>query len=425
MTERYTVTPRYRLDALNAALSFLRLDSLIYGGWGPDIASMVASTRTFAYFGGSVKSGSTISFIPDGTIVCPDATTVIVQRNAAGTVSQATTLGATNVPMAVVTCAGGLLTHFEDVRDAGVVPHTHAASDVTTGILAIGRVASGTPTGSKFVRDDSTLADISVTIGAATAALQLMGTFQAKYQANLGFGGFADDDPVGTWSDQTTNSLHLTSISGSTDRPTYKTDPDGDGIPCIRFDGSNDGLRKRAMASYTGTSLTIYAVVRSNERGTDRGAIRFDDQSHAQANALCSSLSWSSSNAFAQYERGGGSARYSPLGTPTHAQSGVDGAYRWRVIALVWGAVGGVSVLRMWDNADGTAVAPTGAGSAFGITRLSIGGVPNDSTDAWVSSNYLKSDWRFLGYCHEAHTEAQVKNNIQYLAANFAVGAIL
>jgi len=36
--------------------------------------------------------------------------------------------------------------------------HTHAAADVTSGVIAIARLATGTPTGSKFVRDDNQLA---------------------------------------------------------------------------------------------------------------------------------------------------------------------------------------------------------------------------------------------------------------------------
>jgi hypothetical protein len=36
--------------------------------------------------------------------------------------------------------------------------HSHAAGDVTSGVLAIARLATGTPTGTKFVRDDGVLA---------------------------------------------------------------------------------------------------------------------------------------------------------------------------------------------------------------------------------------------------------------------------
>ena len=41
---------------------------------------------------------------------------------------------------------------------AAATSHTHPTSDITSGVLDIARVATGTPTGSLFVRDDSTLA---------------------------------------------------------------------------------------------------------------------------------------------------------------------------------------------------------------------------------------------------------------------------
>lgn len=40
---------------------------------------------------------------------------------------------------------------------AAAATHVHAAADTTSGIFAIGRLASGTPDGTKFVRDDGTL----------------------------------------------------------------------------------------------------------------------------------------------------------------------------------------------------------------------------------------------------------------------------
>jgi hypothetical protein len=43
-------------------------------------------------------------------------------------------------------------------------PAVTDASQITTGVFAIGRLASGTPTGAKFVRDDSTLQAVTASL---------------------------------------------------------------------------------------------------------------------------------------------------------------------------------------------------------------------------------------------------------------------
>jgi hypothetical protein len=61
-----------------------------------------------------------------------------------------------------------------DLAGKAASVHTHAASDVTSGVFAIARLATGTPDGTKFVRDDGTLATPSggASFPAATAAGQ-------------------------------------------------------------------------------------------------------------------------------------------------------------------------------------------------------------------------------------------------------------
>ncbi len=78
----------------------------------------------------------------------------------------------------VIDTAGQILTKLLTVDGAGsgldadlldglssaafaAVSHTHAAADITSGVIAIARLATGTPNGSKFIRDDGTLQAIS------------------------------------------------------------------------------------------------------------------------------------------------------------------------------------------------------------------------------------------------------------------------
>lgn len=55
----------------------------------------------------------------------------------------------------------GLVVQADDSRlsDARTpTAHVHAAADITSGVIAIARLATGTPDGTKFIRDDGTLA---------------------------------------------------------------------------------------------------------------------------------------------------------------------------------------------------------------------------------------------------------------------------
>jgi hypothetical protein len=111
-------TPRYRLPYADPEGALLRLDTIIFGGWAPNLDGMVAATRTFAWHGGFNADGSLTA---DGTIVIPDSSTKYVQRTYAGAVSADAALDlASKIPMAVVTAAGGLLAHFEDIREIGL-----------------------------------------------------------------------------------------------------------------------------------------------------------------------------------------------------------------------------------------------------------------------------------------------------------------
>lgn len=74
--------------------------------------------------------GTSVTIDADGTLVV-DGTTVEVATDAQLTAGLATK------------------------SDTG---HAHAASEITSGVLAIARLATGTPDGTKFIRDDGALA---------------------------------------------------------------------------------------------------------------------------------------------------------------------------------------------------------------------------------------------------------------------------
>src|SRR5687767_1761211 len=118
-----SATERYLLD-LEGDLprAAQELDAAFAGAWAPKLKGHVKASRTFAYFGGPcLQPDGTIDWHVDGTIVCPDDALCLVQRDAiTGTVTAPTpaVLASGNRPMAVVRCAGGLLTRFVDARDS-------------------------------------------------------------------------------------------------------------------------------------------------------------------------------------------------------------------------------------------------------------------------------------------------------------------
>jgi len=116
-------SPRYRLPFGQLDDALMRLDTLVFGAWSPRIAGMVAASRTFAYHGGYAMVAGVPTVIADGTIVCTDNATRYIQRTAAGVVSADAALDpVTKIPMALVVCASGALTHFEDLRDLAFRP---------------------------------------------------------------------------------------------------------------------------------------------------------------------------------------------------------------------------------------------------------------------------------------------------------------
>jgi hypothetical protein len=112
-------TPRFGLPLGDVERALTMLDAgIVFGGWGPNLNGIVQDERKFAYYGGFNPDGS---YTPGAQIVITDAATRFVQRTPDGTVSQDAALDLANkIPMAVVTCAGGLITNYADIREAAI-----------------------------------------------------------------------------------------------------------------------------------------------------------------------------------------------------------------------------------------------------------------------------------------------------------------
>src|SRR5688572_521627 len=249
-------TKRYGLDWGDPEFALQELDAVLPGAWGPRLAAVVVATRTYAYFGGPVFNRVTgvTTLIADGTIVCPDNSTVVVQHDYAGTVTTASTLLAFNLPMAIVICTGGVMTHFKDIREAafdrrGLLPPGGNAGDLVV-------KASATDYDVAFQHP-------SVANPSGYPAGPLPDPTISRIQVDADdVNSVADGAAMSTWPDQSPNGLDPTNSGGSVS-PLYRAMDPEDGLPYVEFDGSDDYFSKTAMTAYTGGPLTFYIVYRA------------------------------------------------------------------------------------------------------------------------------------------------------------------
>jgi hypothetical protein len=335
--------------------------------------------------------------------------------------------------------ATDLLTRSGGDGRFAALSHTHAAGDVVSGQLALARGGTNadlSATGPGWHRQASS--------GAATTVRELLSTdlpagsitnvapaglvsgYHHRYSATSVHSGLANGDPVTTFDDLGSDNNALTTISGATDRPTYYTDPDGDGLAAVEWDGSNDGMRVLGLTAYTGTDLAIFGVIR-NVTNVAGNLIRFDDQSHGALTVQNATMNWATSgNATVSNRNGGSVSARSTLNSATGI-GGADFRGSWMVFAWIWGSVQSTYILRYYENHYQMS-SPAIASSAFAWTRIAIGASPNDSTDAWVGGTYNAIALREL-VIYKASTFASredlIKQNMQYLATACKVAAWL
>lgn len=93
------------------------------------------------------------------------------------------------------------------------------------------------------------------------------------YQSSGGSAATADGDVVGEWQDQSGSGNHATQATGSK-KPTLRTNV-LNGLPVLRFDGSNDGL---APSGFTVASAhTIFVVAKAANSGGNYSVLTDDD----------------------------------------------------------------------------------------------------------------------------------------------------
>ena len=145
------------------------------------------------------------------------------QLHDAATVADSTSIDLTLTGQQISAAAifgstAGTITQGSDARlsDARTpTAHVHAAGDVTTGQFAMARLASGTPDGTKFVRDDGVLASPAGGGGAPTTATYITQT------ADAGLSGEQALSALATGILKSTTATGVLSIAVGADLPAH------------------------------------------------------------------------------------------------------------------------------------------------------------------------------------------------------------
>lgn len=222
------------------------------------------------------------------------------------------------------------------------------------------------------------------------------------FEADAGLAGLADSDPISTWADQSGNALDLT--SAGTERPLYRAD-DGDGLPFVSFDGSNDFLVKSGLTPYTGTALTVYAVLRYNPAlsAANHGSIAFAKTGETSIAATGVSLTHYNYGSELFAERSAANAVFPFNLAQQHCVA-------FAAIAFRYGVTMGSNLASAWRW--GGAYFSSATLAAFDIDRVYLGARYNSS----VPANFTRADFRAFAVYHSAHSDGQVRGMLRYLA---------
>lgn len=133
---------------------------VIFGDWGSNSCLSGAIPK---YDGSLWQCGVDVG----AATGAPSSSTYIVQT-ATPDLSAEQALGALATGILKNTTTTGVLSIASAGVDYSAASHTHAAADTTSGVFNIARLATGTPDGTKFIRDDGTLVTPSTATGTVT-----------------------------------------------------------------------------------------------------------------------------------------------------------------------------------------------------------------------------------------------------------------
>lgn len=419
-------TPRIHLSAGDLALALDQLDIAVLAGLGPDIVNCDPDTGAVAYLGGTLRDGAGgLVIVPDGAIVCPALSTVIVQIDpTTGVVSQAATLDNRKLGMMLVTTGtsvGGPTIHVEDIRDCNLGWRLNVQN--ATGTVVSERTQRIRFHGPGVNPVGDGLGGVDVEVLGAGGSGHPIGPLPDPADCELfvdasDVGGVTDGNPMTAWPDQSPVATDPAN-AGGTDRPTFRLADGEDGLPFIECDGVDDFFARTGMTAYTGTELSMYVVYRSglettNTRGivsfakaggTDNGtAGRFVITKPTQYRAL---LNRASNLYEANTSTGSGASFY-------------DGAFTWAALALRWKMVMGRGVLTMMHNSR---IASFDIGAAlvaldFAAVFLGCRHVGGDGT---TPDNFGRTDFRHFSYKHSADSILTMRDTIRHLAPKWGV----
>lgn len=221
----------------------------------------------------------------------------------------------------------------------------------------------------------------------------------------------SDGDPVSTWEDEGSSNFDLT--AASTVRPTYKAGDDGDSLPYIDFDGSDDGLvYLGGGALYSSGTITIYGVVKAVGQDLD-GLATFGRLSGYDTNFDGGLLIRADTGYYSIYRN---SVRWSPVVGNITGNGYIPDLRKWSTFCTRFAVLNGRAVVTTIFGKSECSIDLGTSLTNFGFEVLSVG----CSYSGGGLSNWSKCQWREYLWYTDSHSDAQIRHNLQYLANKWA-----